>query len=131
VEAVPMPEFVRVVEAVARRPGLYVGRCSLSDVGHYLSGYACALADAGQAESPIEGWMRWVELRYLIAHPAWHWTRILLYVHGTDRAALDALPGLYRQFLADRTTLGIAGIEAELSRRLIAAHGEEWYEPST
>lgn len=124
-----MPGFVGLIDAIARRPALYVGRCSLHAVSHYLSGYDRALADLGQAETPLSGWVRWVESRFLISHPAWHWTRILLHVLGTDQAAIEALPALYREFLSDRAALGVEGIETENRRRLIAEYGEEWHEP--
>ena len=77
---------------------MYVGRMSLRAASHYLHGYDHALEDAGCAPRPLEEWMRWVELRFLISHPAWHWTRILLHEYGTEEAAFAALPTLYRVF---------------------------------
>ena len=72
---------------------------------------------------------RWVEMKFLISHSAWHWTRILLHVYGSDRAALDALPDLhaeFRQFVADR---GVDSIDAEHSRRFMDAYGNWWHVP--
>jgi hypothetical protein len=125
-----MPDFVGLIDAIAKRPALYVGRCSLHAVSDYLSGYDHALADLGQPVTPLAGWVRWVESRFLISHPAWHWTRILLHVLGTDRAAIEALPTLYREFLSDRAALGVEGIETEHRRRLIAEYGEELHVPA-
>ena len=82
-----------------------------------------------EAPSYYGRWGRWVESRFLISHPAWHWTRILLHVHGSDRAAIEALPALYREFLSQREALGAEGIEAERLRRFSAAYGEDYYEP--
>ena len=125
-----MPDFQALLHSIAKRPAMCVGRCSIRDVGHYLDGYCHALSDQGHAETPLVGWMRWVELQFLISHPAWHWTRILLHIYGDDRAAIEALPELHRQFLAERTLIGVDGIEAALDRRLIQVHGEPWYEPA-
>jgi hypothetical protein len=73
--------------------------------------------------------MRWVELRFEIHHPAWHWTRILIHAYGTDALAIAALPTLFRAYLADLATFGVDGIEAKLRATLIARDGREWHEP--
>ena len=94
------------------------------------TGYDHALGDVGRGELPLSGWMRWVESRFLISHPAWHWTRILLHAYGSDRAAIEALPQLHQEFLARRTIIGVEGIEDEHRRRFIAEFGQDWYEPA-
>ena len=124
-----MPDFPGLLHSIAKRPALYVGKCSVHAVSDYLHGYCQALSDLGQTETPLDGWMRWVEFHFLISHPAWHWARILLHVYGSDRAAIEALPGLHREFLAERAVMGVGGIEAALDQRLIEEHGELWYEP--
>jgi hypothetical protein len=124
-----MPDFLSLIDSIAQRPGMYVGRCSLHLISAYLDGYDHALKELGHDVTPLDGWMRWVELRFLISHPGWHWTRILEHVCGGDRPAIDALPSLYREFLACRAALGVEGIEAELDRRLVAEYGRGWHEP--
>ena len=124
-----MPDFQALLDSIAKRPAMYVGRCSIRAVRHYLDGYCHALRDLGHTETPLDGWMRWVELRFLISHPAWAWERILLHVYGSDSAAIEALPGLHREFLADRALMGVGGIEAAQEQRLIEEYGEPWYEP--
>src|SRR5262245_59906823 len=112
-----MPDFAALLDEVCRRPGLYVGRCSLRSVAFYLNGYDHALLEIGNAQTPWGGFQRWVELRFLISHAAWHWSRILLHVYGSDEAAIAALPGLYREYLSQREAVGADGIEAECRRR--------------
>jgi hypothetical protein len=124
-----MHEFVALLDAIARRPAMYVGCCSLRLVSVYLEGYDHAIGDVGITETPLAGWGRWVELRFLISHPAWHWTRILLHVFGSDAASIEALPSLYREFLPRRKALGVEGIEVECNRRFMAEYGQVWYEP--
>ena len=126
-----MIDFVAMLEKIASRPAMYVGHTSLRAASHYLDGYDHAAQDAGCSPRPLEGWMRWVELRFLISHSAWHWTRILLHSYGTEEAAFAALPTLYREFLSDRVRLKIDGIEAELKRRLSEAYGSDWHEPTS
>jgi hypothetical protein len=124
-----MNDFVALVDAIAKRPAMYVGKCSLHAVSVFLDGYDRAVHDVGTTTPPLSGWFRWVESRFLISHPAWHWSRILLHVYGTDQAAIEALPTLYREFLSTRAAFGVEGIEAELRLRLIAKYGRDYYEP--
>jgi len=126
-----VPDFQILLSSIARRPAMYVGRCSLSAVSHYLYGYCHALSDLGSNETPLDGWIHWVELRFGISHSAWHWTRILLHNYGSEQAAIEALPELHREFLAERAQIGVKGIESTLEQRLIEEHGEPWYEPPT
>jgi hypothetical protein len=125
-----MQDFGAMLREIAERPALYVGRVSLRAVGHYLDGYDQALRDAGIGETPLRGWSRWVESRFLISHPAWHWTRILVHAYGNDHSAIAALPQLFDQFLIERRLVGVEGIEAELNRRLIAEYGQDWHAPT-
>lgn len=83
-----------------------MGTNSLAAVSHYLDGYAHASAD----HELLEGWRIWVELRFGICHPAWHWTRILLHAYGSDGPALAALPQLYDEFVAERQRDGLESI---------------------
>jgi hypothetical protein len=126
-----MPGFESLLRRMAGRPGMFVGACSLGALGHHLAGYTQALLDSGQSEAPLDGWTRWAESRLLISHSARHWTRVLLHVYGSDRAAMDALPQLYREFLAQRAELGVGGIEREHRRRFFAEYGQDWYVPPT
>ena len=98
---------------------MYVGTSSLRAVSFYLAGYSHAVGDLGEAEAPLDGWMRWVELRFSICHPAWHWTRILEHHFGSSPEAIKALPSLYREFLAKRAEIGLEGIESEHQRYFI------------
>ncbi len=126
-----MIDLVSLLRSIAKRPGLYVGTCSIELVGHYLDGYIHALRDTGHSDLLFDGaWIRWVESRFLVASPAWGWPRILLHGYGSHQAAIEALPHLYEEYLDQRSRIGIEGIEAERKRRLIAEHGREWYEPT-
>ncbi|WP_422931844.1 hypothetical protein [Singulisphaera sp. PoT] len=125
-----MSDFASLLRSIARRPAMYVGTCSLRAISAYLEGYCHALKDVGRDELPLSGWMRWVESRYLISHPAWSWARILMHVYGDDRAAIEALPELHRAFLARRAEIGVEGVEDEHRRRFIAEYGREWHEPA-
>ena len=58
-----MREFTAWLQSIAKRPAIYVGKCSIRAVSDYLHGYCHALGDVGHAETPLDGWGRWIELR--------------------------------------------------------------------
>jgi hypothetical protein len=114
-----MADFKRLLESITRQPAMYVGSDSLFAVSHFLSGYDLALEDLGR-ESPLVGWKDWVELRFGICSPAWHWTRILIHVYGSDAAAIEALPKLFTEFEADCKQIGVEGIGQNHDREFAA-----------
>ena len=50
-----MSKFVALLDAIAKRPAMYVGRYSLRLVCHYLDGYDHALGDVGITPAPFAG----------------------------------------------------------------------------
>lgn len=121
--------FCKIVGQIATRPGMFVGTGALRDVAIYLDAYEQGLTAHSQLAALTPGWNRWIEGQFLIFHPAWHWSRILVHVFGSDETALAALPELYQQFFADLDTLGATGIEKRTEARLVAAYGEPVHEP--
>ena len=120
-----MDAFLTLVHRICEKPVMYVGRCSLRDVSTYLAGYDHAMEDQGSSPLPLDGWLRWVDLRFGISHPAWHWTRILLHNYGSDRCALDALPALFEDFFRERQTNGIDAILAAHRKQLAEGRAPE------
>ncbi len=110
---------------------MYVGRCSFVDAANYLAGYCHALDDNAVSPKPLDGLIRWTEMRFEIRSSAWHWTRILLHTYGDDASCFEAFPALYDEFLADRERLGVSGIESEATRRITARYGEDWGYPES
>ena len=107
---------------------MFVGKQSLFAVSVYLDGYTNALIDGGHAD-PLYGWHMWIYHRFQIWHPAWHWTRVMLHIYGTDRDALAALPYLYSEFAALRASLDPDALGWELRNQLNDKYGHDWYEP--
>ncbi|MFT3766701.1 MAG: hypothetical protein QM820_14480 [Minicystis sp.] len=111
--------LVELIDSLSKRPGMWVGSSSLADIGHFLNGFRHAVSLMGLPD-PLDAWTRWVELRFGVFSPAWHWTRILVHVFGSDEAAIAALPELCRSYLHDRDELGSKGIEAKLWQQATA-----------
>jgi hypothetical protein len=124
-----MDKILQLLETITKRPAMYVGTTSLRAVSHYLDGYCHALRDANNIEDPLKGWTRWIEFKYLISHPAWHWTRILIHIYGSDKAAIDLLPSLYKEFRNEVILKGVENIEKDLRDKLIQTYGAEYYQP--
>ncbi|MFB6814691.1 hypothetical protein ACFCV8_09100 [Streptomyces sp. NPDC056347] len=112
--------FLDLLDRLCRRPAMFTNAHTVESVSVFLTGYFIGVADGapeGLEAAGYGGWMRWVEVRYGVFHPAWSWARILLHHHDDDRAVLDVLPSLFREFLADRDAYGDAGIEARHQER--------------
>lgn len=126
-----MDQFKEMLNAVAQKPAMYVGTTSLYSVSHYMDGYLHALEDVGVGTSFFFSFQRFISLKFLISSTGWHWARILLHVYGSDKEAIQALPGLYTEYEEMYAAIGAKGIESELSRQLINKYGEDFYEPES
>ncbi len=91
-----------MMKAVCNRPGLYVGSASMPQVRAFLDGYAMALTETGQLpDYPFGGFLRWLERKHCICHPAWGWDRILVHAAGSDSEAIRTLPERFEQYRAE------------------------------
>ncbi len=126
-----MGQFRELLTSLCARPAMYVGRCSFVDASHYLAGYCHALDDKDVTPNPLDGLIRWTEMRFEIRSPAWHWTRILLHNYGDDASCFAAFPALYDEFISDRDRLGVSGIKSEATQRITARYGQAWGYPES
>lgn len=95
-----------LLTALFECPGMYVGTPSLKAIAHFLDGYRIALRVHDLNDSLMEGWVRWIEKRFNICSPAWHWTRILEHHYGSEVEAIKALPQLFKEFTEQRQQIG-------------------------
>ncbi len=77
----------------------------------------------------MDGFQTWIEMRFVIKAPDWHWPQIILHEYRNDQSCFDALPDLYGEFLRDQAQMGDAEIEAEALRRLNEKYGRDWGHP--
>ncbi len=125
-----LTKFETHLAAVVERPGLYVGKPLLRLVSYHLDGYCTALNDLGH-EYFLGGFGYYLSLKFLISHPAWHWSRILVHVYGNDRQAMLALPGLFRDFRNELKAKTTDAIYEQVRAALLAKYGRDWHEPET
>lgn len=115
---------------VCERPHVYVGKpVTLDKVWLYFLGYMHGWTDTDTRPDPFEGFFEWFQARVEISHSAWGMTRMLRHAYSSDAAAIEALPTLYREFLADLAASGIEGIKRNREASLHRRYGRDWGEP--
>lgn len=120
--------FEELIVSISRRPAVWVGTSRLRDVAIFLDGYSSGLA-SGTGESPLRGWVAWIETKYLISDPAWHWTSILRHVHGSDSAALAALPDLFAQYKSETNGCSDDVLSERHRQAFLEAFGDGGHSP--
>ena len=105
-----MDAFDDLLQAICERPAMFVGDGRLRHVAMFLDGFTEALSLSG-APCPMAAWRPWIELRYGISDPAWHWTGILIHAFGSDTAALHAIPSLFSEYRKALVAVGVDEIE--------------------
>ena len=123
------PNFALILEQLCERPAMFIGCNTIFGVSTYLAGYCDAHERANVGSDPMRGFFRWIEMRFVVSSPAWHWTRILLHEYGTEAHCIAALPKLYSEFKADLATHGLDWIHSELHRRLVERYGQTFGSP--
>ena len=121
--------FLRMLDRLCQRPGMFVGRASLRLVSAYIDGYQDALSN-GLEGRVLGGFTTWIETKFGISSPAWHWTRIILHQFGSEAAPISHLPQLVREFFADREAFGDDGIQAQHAKKFQAL-ALECHEPES
>ena len=117
--------FMAVVDLICKRPGMFTGTESLRSVANYLDGLEHGLALANGEELPRHmAWYRWLEGEYIQGLQGQQWTEFLSERFGSDRAVLESLPRLYREFFADLDAIGEVGIHDRASQRILARQAE-------
>jgi hypothetical protein len=93
--------FYELLEAIRRRPGMYLGQKSLRDFAAWLQGYFYGKSEAGlpdtEAEVEFRDFDEFVQEKY-----QWHdvggWAAKIQYYHRDDAAALDEFFKLLDEF---------------------------------
>lgn len=114
-----MKKFIELIDRISKRPDMFVGSGSLRDVSRYLSGYTHAYHQLKKKDF-FDAWTAWIEVKFKLSNPAWHWTRIMVHHYGNDQKACEALPKLYRQYLLDYRKIGPLGIQKKWNRIFIS-----------
>ena len=96
-----------LLQRIKQRPGMYLGKCSITRLRAFIDGYGMARAELGLPRSPQEqdlnGFQEWIQERYKITSTH-GWDSIILFFSADERDALDKFFKLLEEFL-DRSKI--------------------------
>lgn len=95
-------DWLVLLEAIKKRPGMYLGGKSIVRLTHFLDGigYALAYEDEQHANPGVlQGFQEWLQIRYDIPSSQ-HWSRILLFFAANEEDAFDSFYRHVEEFLS-------------------------------
>ena len=125
----PGDTFRALLISACERPGIYVGRASLWDLSHYLTGYCHGASDAGVKLEFNCRFQLWVESKFGISSAAWNWVRILQHEYGDDHRAIQALPDLYDEFRTQTDRMTDEQLWNIMEQQLVEKRGATHWSP--
>ena len=92
-----------MLQSIKQRPGMYLGRCSITRLRSFLDGYMGARQDLGlpltEQEREFEGFQEWIQKKFRITSSQ-SWAKIILFYSADEREALDKFFDLFEKFLS-------------------------------
>ena len=90
-----------MLQNIKQRPGMYLGKCSITRLSMLLAGYAMARAELGlpvtEQEKAFGGFQDWIQERYKITSTH-GWDSIILFYSADERDALNKFFELFEKF---------------------------------
>ncbi|MCL1471088.1 hypothetical protein [Argonema antarcticum] len=90
-----------MLQEIKKRPGMFLGRCSITRLRSFLDGYMGAREDLGlpptDQEREFNGFQDWIQKRYNITS-SHGWDSIILFYSADERDALDNFFKLFEKF---------------------------------
>lgn len=95
--------FFDLLQRIKQRPGMYLGKCSITRLRAFLDGYETARAELGfpdteQQQQQLDGFQEWIQERYQITSTH-GWDSIILFFSVDEKDALDKFFKLLEEFL--------------------------------
>ncbi|MEG5060557.1 hypothetical protein QUB60_22095 [Microcoleus sp. A2-C5] len=91
-----------LLQRIKQRPGMYLGKCSITRLRAFLDGYGMARAELdvprSQQEHDLNGFQEWIQERYQITSTH-GWDSIILFFSVDEKDALDKFFKLLEEFL--------------------------------
>ncbi len=96
--------FYELIYKIKKRPALYLGKSSLSQLKTFLDGYSFALRQLNiflsEEEQEFEEFQEWIEDKFNQSSTQ-HWSRIILFYSEDERDALNRFFELFDEFIND------------------------------
>jgi hypothetical protein len=90
-----------MLQEIKKRPGMYLGKRSISRLRSFLDGYMGAREDLGlprtEQEREFNGFQEWIQERFSITS-SHGWDSIILFYSADERDALDKFFELFEKF---------------------------------
>jgi hypothetical protein len=90
-----------MLQQIKQRPGMYLGKCSITRLRSFLDGYMAARQDLGlpltQQEREFEAFQEWIQARFKITS-SHGWDSIILFYCADERDALNSFFDLFESF---------------------------------
>ena len=94
--------FFDLLQRIKQRPGMYLGKCSITRLRAFLDGYETARAELGfpdtEQQQQLDGFQEWIQERYQITSTH-GWDSIILFFSVDEKDALDKFFKLLEEFL--------------------------------
>ena len=95
--------FFDLLQRIKQRPGMYLGKCSITRLRAFLDGYETARAELGfpdtEQQQQLDGFQEWIQERYQITSTH-GWDSIILFFSVDEKDALDKFFKLLEEFLS-------------------------------
>jgi hypothetical protein len=106
-----------MLDSIKQRPGMYLGRCSITRLRAFLDGYMGARADLAIAltgqEKEFGKFQNWIQKRFNITSTH-GWDSIILFYSADERDALNNFFELFEEFRQSLTTDSKSEVNQEL-----------------
>lgn len=93
--------FNDMLQSIKQRPGMYLGKCSITRLHSFLIGYMGARQDLGlpttEQETEFDKFQEWVQERFDIKS-SHSWNDIILFYSADERDALNKFFELFEEF---------------------------------
>jgi hypothetical protein len=90
-----------MLQNIKQRPGMYLGKCSITRLSMLLTGYSMARTELGlpvtEQEKEFGGFQDWIQKRYKITSTH-GWDSIILFYSADERDALNNFFELFEKF---------------------------------
>ena len=90
-----------ILQEIKKRPGIFLGRSSITRLRSFLDGYIAAREDLGlprtDQETEFNNFQDWIQKRYNITS-SHGWDSIILFYSADERDALDNFFQLFEKF---------------------------------
>ncbi len=105
-----MSKLFEILQKIQTKPGMYIGRASVSDLFHFLVGFKTALRELGVEATKEEmdfyrEFQPWIQKKYHVSTSN-SWAKIIMLHCGSEQEGFNAFYRLLNEFKMRNKSLG-------------------------